>query len=378
MSKSVVVALIFSLIEIGSVEGLIRADRPKVRVRADATVQSPQIAVLNAGEVVENVGKKDEWYEIILPNGTTGWVNSYLMSDVIETSKQEVDSGSEDTVKSESEKGTTAGPKVEETLERHPYAEGLHYEKEGDFHQALIFFEQVIADEPNHVKSLLHASQAHIELEQFQKAREKLYRALEQGEGALELARLYKGLGWPDSARKYEMMGKGNDWVTQDKVPSKLLATEVPLYKKWAIIVAVISTSILGTILSVLFIRRRKRGHHSRKRGRLYSKFSSALKVASVSAHPADGEIRELNRRITEKRDALRANSELCSDTISNVRSSDMDEADLAKGVNSQLNKLLSLLQAQDERAQIYVELNRLQMEKIKEMEREIDLLRKG
>ncbi len=378
MSKPVVVALIFSLIEIGLAEGLIRVDRPKVRVRADATVQSPQIAVLNAGEVVENVGKKDEWYEIILPNGTTGWVNSYLMSDVIEISKQDVDSGSKDTVKFESEKGIMAGPKVGETLERHPYAEGLHYEKQGDFHQALIYFEQVLADEPNHVKSLLYASQAHIELEQFQKAREKLYRALEQGTGALELSRLYKGLGWPDSARKYEMIGNGNDWVAEDQGPSKLSATKDPLYKKWAIVVAVVSTSILGTILSVLFIWRRKRGRHSTKRGRLYSKFSSALKVASVSATHADGEIRELNRRIAEKRDALRVNSELCSDTISNARNSDMDETDLAKGVTSQLNKLLSLIVAQDERAQIYVELNRLQTEKIKEMEREIDLLREG
>ena len=378
MSKPVLIALIFSLIEIGSAEGLIRVDRPKVRVRADATVQSPQIAVLNAGEVVENVGKKDEWYEIILPNGTTGWVNSYLMSDVIDVSKQEVDSSSVDTVKSDSKKGTKAGPKVEETLERHPYAEGLHYEKEGDFHQALFYFEQVLGDEPNHVKSLLHASQAHIELEQFQKAREKLYRALEQGKGALELSHLYKGLGWPDSARKYEMMAKGNDWIKQDQAPSKLSATEVPLYEKWVIIVAGVSTSILGLVLSVLFIRRRIGGRHSRKRGRLYSKFASALKLASASAHSADGEIRELNRRIAEKRDALRVNSERCSYTISNARGSEMDETDLAMGVDSQLNKLLSLLQAQDERAQIYVELNRLQMEKIKEMEREIDLLREG
>ena len=86
MSKLVGVVLVLALVDTGLAENLIRTDRPKVRVRADATVQSPQVAELSAGEIVEKVGKKDEWYEIILPDGTTGWVNSYLMLDVNEIS----------------------------------------------------------------------------------------------------------------------------------------------------------------------------------------------------------------------------------------------------------------------------------------------------
>ena len=91
MNRFVVFFLCFLLLSVGSTEELIQADRPKVRVRADATVQSPQIAVLKAGEVVEKVGRKDEWYEIILPNGTSGWVNSFLMLNVIKTSHAKLD-----------------------------------------------------------------------------------------------------------------------------------------------------------------------------------------------------------------------------------------------------------------------------------------------
>ncbi|MEE3235460.1 MAG: SH3 domain-containing protein [Candidatus Latescibacterota bacterium] len=370
MSKLVGVVLVLALVDTGLAENLIRTDRPKVRVRADATVQSPQIAELSAGEIVEKVGKKDEWYEIILPDGTTGWVNSYLMLDVNEISTQDIDIVSEDTLISE--KGTTPLLKLEEGLQRHPYAEGLEYEKHGDFHRALTYFEQVLDDEPGHIKSLLHASEAHIELEQFQEAREKLYRALEQGEGAQELSRLYKGLGWPDSARKYEMIAKGEDWIFQDQTFSKSSITEIPVYKEWESVIAAVVISFMGTLLLVLFIWRKKRGRHSRERGRLYSKFSSALKDASMSPNSGDGEIRELDRRIAEKREALRANSKVYSETVG----SDLDEKDLANSVDSQLKALVNMLQAQDERAQIYVELNRLQMEKIKEMEREIDLLR--
>ena len=45
----------------------------------------------------------------------------------------------------------------------------------------------------------------------------KLYRALELGEGASQLSRLYRGLGWPDSARKYEALETADDWGSLTK-----------------------------------------------------------------------------------------------------------------------------------------------------------------
>ena len=53
VNRFVVFFQCFLLLSVGSTEELIQADRPKVRVRADATVQSPQIAVLKAGEVLK-------------------------------------------------------------------------------------------------------------------------------------------------------------------------------------------------------------------------------------------------------------------------------------------------------------------------------------
>ena len=127
MNRFVVFFLCFLLLSVGSTEELIQADRPKVRVRADATVQSPQIAVLKAGEVVEKVGRKDEWYEIILPNGTSGWVNSFLMLNVIKTSHAKLDKTSEETVKPE--EATSSQLNVDKKVERHPYIQALEFER---------------------------------------------------------------------------------------------------------------------------------------------------------------------------------------------------------------------------------------------------------
>jgi tetratricopeptide (TPR) repeat protein len=354
---------------------LIQADRPKVRVRADATVQSPQIAVLKAGEVVEKVGRKDEWYEVILPNGTSGWVNSFLMLNVVKTSHAKLDKTSEETVKPE--EATSSQLNVDKKVERHPYIQALEFERLGDFEQALTYFEVVLNEEPDHIESLLHASQAHIELEQFQKARQKLYRALELGEGASQLSRLYRGLGWPDSARKYEALETADDRGSVDQISSEFSEADSSANKEWAVIFALVSLGFLGMTIASIFFSRRKRGDSSRKRVKLYSKFSSALQEASITASPTDNQILELDRRIAEKRDELKANSMAYS--VGEVIESELgddEDTNLAVRFNSQFNSLGNIIAAQEERTRIYVDLNRLQMEKIRQLEREIDLLR--
>ena len=357
--------MVFSLIDFGLAENLIQADRPKVRVRADATVQSPQIDELGFGEVVTKVGEKDEWFKIILSNGTVGWVNSFLMVGVIQGSSTERDTVSQLNIILE--KVTTVPFKLDEKEPPNSYAEGLVHKKKNDPRRALSYFEQVLNDDPEHTKSLLHAAQAHIELEEFQKARKKLYKALEHGEGAFELARLYQGLGWPDSARKYLEIAQGEDWILPDSISPKVLVNEPAVLREWYGIGVATIMSLVGILCLILLIR-------NKRRGRLFSRFSSAMKDASFTTDLADGEIRELDRRIAERREALRSNSEEFSPNTG----LEPDEKDLPNSVNVQLKTLLNMLEAQDERAEIYVDLNRLQMEKIKEMEREIDLLRKG
>ena len=375
MNRFVVFFLCFLLLSVGSTEELIQADRPKVRVRADATVQSPQIAVLKAGEVVEKVGRKDEWYEVILPNGTSGWVNSFLMLNIVKTSHAKLDKTSEETVKPE--EAASSQLNVDKKVERHPYIQALEFERLGDFEQALTYFEVVLNEEPDHIESLLHASQAHIELEQFQKARQKLYRALELGEGASQLSRLYRGLGRPDSARKYEALETADDWGSVDQISSEFSEADSSANKEWTVIFALVSLGFLGLTIASIFFSRRKRGESSRKRVKLYSKFSSALQEASITASPTDNQILELDRRIAEKRDELKANSMAYS--VGEVIESELgddEDTNLAVRFNSQFNSLGNIIAAQEERTRIYVDLNRLQMEKIRQLEREIDLLR--
>ena len=266
---------------------------------------------------------------------------------------------------------------MDKKVERHPYIQALEFERLGDFEQALTYFEVVLNEEPDHIESLLHASQAHIELEQFQKARQKLYRALELGEGASQLSRLYRGLGWPDSARKYEALETADDRGSVDQISSEFSEADSSANKEWAVIFALVSLGFLGMTIASIFFSRRKRGGSSRKRVKLYSKFSSALQEASITASPTDNQILELDRRIAEKRDELKANSMAYS--VGEVIESELgddEDTNLAVRFNSQFNSLGNIIAAQEERTRIYVDLNRLQMEKIRQLEREIDLLR--
>lgn len=59
----------------------LRIDRLQVNVRADATVQSGLVAVLAAGEEVEQLGEKDEWRRIRMADGREGWVHSNLVQE---------------------------------------------------------------------------------------------------------------------------------------------------------------------------------------------------------------------------------------------------------------------------------------------------------
>jgi len=59
----------------------LRIDRLQVNVRADATVQSELMAVLAAGEEVEQLSIKDEWRRIRMSDGREGWVHSDLIQE---------------------------------------------------------------------------------------------------------------------------------------------------------------------------------------------------------------------------------------------------------------------------------------------------------
>ena len=61
---------------------LVLVNRPQVNIRADATVQSPRLSVLRLGQEVEWLRRKDEWYQVRLPDGGSGWVNANLVQEL--------------------------------------------------------------------------------------------------------------------------------------------------------------------------------------------------------------------------------------------------------------------------------------------------------
>ena len=63
-------------------EPLVLVNRPQVNIRADATVQSVRLAVLRQGQEVEWLRRKDEWYQVRLPDGRNGWVNANLVQEL--------------------------------------------------------------------------------------------------------------------------------------------------------------------------------------------------------------------------------------------------------------------------------------------------------
>ena len=56
-------------------------NRNQVRIRADATVQSARIATLRQGDEIEQLGRKDEWFQVRLADGREGWVNALLVQE---------------------------------------------------------------------------------------------------------------------------------------------------------------------------------------------------------------------------------------------------------------------------------------------------------
>lgn len=60
-------------------QAILAADRDQVNIRADATVQSSRIAVLERGEEVEELLRHNEWVQVRLADGRSGWVHSQLV-----------------------------------------------------------------------------------------------------------------------------------------------------------------------------------------------------------------------------------------------------------------------------------------------------------
>ena len=78
----VVLSFCWSII-IAIAEPVYVVNRLQVNIRTDATVQSERIAVLDKGQEIELLWRKDEWIQIRLPDGRNGWVHSDLVQEKV-------------------------------------------------------------------------------------------------------------------------------------------------------------------------------------------------------------------------------------------------------------------------------------------------------
>ena len=417
---------------------VIEVDRPEVNIRADATVQSVRIAVLDEGKRVERVAQKDEWNQIRLPDGRLGWLHGNLVREIWtvtgervrvrtagsteaptaaiveqgselaligragrwlevemlsgergwiwkelvkpldfigtndgEASKNEaqiVAVASEDTVVQNDE--ATVSNSLPEGSILNPYAEGLQRFGDGDYAGALAAFEQVLADDPGHIRALLHAARAHRELGQYDAGIEKLYRAAGQGEGHRELAKMYRAIGVSDSAAKYNALARGVVWTQVADEDVEITQKEGPEVWVWSVLAGVAAVICLGLIFFVRGLRRKKQGIVDETPR---SKFARAVeKARPQDISKGSGEEKTLERQIEEKRSALRASAAAFAPP-----SEQANEDVLMDGLLGQVDTFRQALEAQDERAKMYAELVRMQTQKIEILEQELQLLRR-
>ena len=448
-------------------------NRDKVNIRADATVQSQRIAVLQRGVEMEELDRKDEWVKVRLPDGRDGWVHSALVQEqlivagrgvrvraagstaapsvttvsrgeelgklrqqgnwyevelpderkgwisknyvrpkeisitasatVTPLDQPQGDIVTETPHPAEEESPSPVKPvepveeekpvKVQESL----YAAGLKYEDQGRYRAALERFEQVLSQESDHVKALFHAARMRRQLRDYDGALADLYRAVEISGGQrdlyLELGDIYHAKGVQDSTRKYMMLYQGGEWVPpsavstekSEEAPSPAnLSGESPIVfsemMPW-IYVAAGSGAVLALLAMILLLRRdkdkagtaKKRVAPKESRG----KFSQAMqegadsrRVGAVSA----GEEGELDQQIEAKWQELNASAAEFGAAGSEEQGVEEEHMD---HMLTHLETLRKALEMQDERAEIYADIVRLQNMKIEAMSDELRLLRR-
>ncbi len=407
---------------------VLKIDRTQVNIRADATVQSARVAVLQQGVEVEALGRKDEWFRIRLPEGGEGWIHAGLVQEIVVVTGDAVrlrEAGSTNApMIATASKGDELGkvgergnwyevtlpggdrgwiwkelvqPKafflpaptaVEEpvvesappVVRSNPYADGLVRAAAGEYEEALALFNEVLADNPTHADALLRAAKAHEQLGDLDQALDRLYQAVAVGEGRIDiyvtLAEVYRQAGVPDSAAKYLALFRGEKWQQPAATapPEPEPEGDMPVEAWWIYALGCLGGVI---VLGGVVIARRMRGGDgvSKEPVAKPAKGKFARQMRQTKAAPAvgGGEEGELERQIQQKREDLQQSSAafLGPNALGEGEDAHMEQ------VLGQVAALRKALEAQDERADIYADIVRLQNAKIEAMERELAMLRR-
>ena len=419
---------------------VLKIDRTQVNIRADATVQSARVAVLQQGVEVEALDRKDEWFRIRLPEGGEGWIHSGLVQEIVVVTGDAVrlrEAGSTnapmiataskgDELGKVGERGNwyevalpggdrgwiwkelvqpkafllpaptpveesvvESAPPVEEAVvesappvvRSNPYADGLVRAAAGEYEEALALFNEVLADNPTHADALLRAAKAHEQLGDLDHALDRLYQAVAVSEGRIDiyvtLAEVYRQAGVPDSAAKYLALFRGEKWERPEVTapPESEPEGDMPVEAWWIYALGcLVAVIVLGGV--VIALRMRVGDEVSKEPVAKPAKGKFARQMRQSKAAPAvgGGEEAELERQIQQKREDLQQSSAafLGPNALGEGEDAHMEQ------VLGQVAALRKALEAQDERADIYADIVRLQNAKIEAMERELAMLRRS
>ena len=377
-----------------------------VRIRAAGSTAAPVVGAARTGDELGEIDRQGNWVQVSLPNGERGWIWTRLVrpkvieitplpEEVPEAAEEETDSlpipiaqeeeeTPDDPTQSEAPVVEVAEEEVAESepegMLSSPFVEGLQRELDGDFQGALERFEAMLAQEPTHLKALSHAAEAHKRLGEYDLAQRKLLRALELGKRPREvfadLAEVYRLAGAADSAGKYLALSRGEEWSPGqlESGPAESETQGRSLTDLLWIYAAVVGGSSALLIALVVLLRRQKSGQEPREKK---DKFAQTMRQTEDPLEVGEGEEQELDRQIEAKRAELRESSAAFLDAGPGGMAADGLEDQHLEKFLGQLEALRQALEMQDERAQIYADIVRLQNMKIEAMSQQLQMLRR-
>ena len=372
-----------------------------VRIRAAASTAAPALAQVSKGTELTKLRQQGNWLEVSLPNGKSGWIWKKLVRD--KTVTFEVPSVVSPAVEKPQPKSTAPVPTplavptlpVAEAakptiLRANSYAEGLKFEEKGDYRSALGKFEEALKENPDNVSALAHVATAYKQLGAYDDAVENLNLARDKSSGRrdilLELGEVYRLKGVADSTRKYQALFRGESWIPEPKFVQKK-ETPKPQAEDdqgW-IYVGIGAVALALVALSAVLLRRPRKPKAKAAAKKAPAKesgerFSRKLEesTAQDAGRIAPGSESEIDHRIKEKWEELKQGNELLSGAVSTAPNREGSENDHLDQLVAHLDVLRQAMEMQDERAQTYGDLVRLQNMKIEAMNDEIRLLRRG
>ena len=358
-----------------------------VRVRASASSSSLAVGTAKIEEEVGKIQEDGNWYEVQFKSGKTGWISKrYLRSKLIsvgQVGERTVDYSESEVVTDEQpEPGPTTevSTPVAEVAERiaaqpNHYAAGLRHERAGEYEVALWSFEEVLRHNPDQLSARVHAALAHKQLLEYEAALEDLYHAVEVSGGRRDLymhiGEVYRLRGMPDSTAKYKRLYRGGASPEQEAAHGAVDEFEWSANSIWIYVGGVGGAIALGALFVVLM-----------RRQRVPSKFDRNFKDSRTRRTRGQinaAEESELDHQIQEKWRELKESSDLFarSSDPTGVEENGLEDGHLDQLV-SHLETLRQSLEMQDDRAQIYADIVRLQNQKIEAMTEEVRLLRRG